>query len=226
MCGRRGRFIVLGSSGEVLPVTRSMKLAATKADSAGSIYSSCNNSESDDDDGEFLSACGSFDNNNGDETSMTAPVVDGVKAQANATATTKTTDNNHNCHDLPQKYAKEIEQLETRFTFAEKLRAALSQSLSGGSADYTASTDDDLTAGDENGSTGFVLREDSLDMEDCFSELGRMREKCWLERHVDNGLMNGGGLNNNNNPSMSSSSYSFSTNCSSELEAMYEQFSK
>lgn len=70
--GRRGRFIVLGSSGECLPVNRrTMKRqlfassSQTRTDS-NSVYSSCNSSENDDDaqvDGEekYYSARTSFD---------------------------------------------------------------------------------------------------------------------------------------------------------------------
>lgn len=211
---------MLGSSGECLPVNRSLNLATTKADSAGSIYSSCDSGS--EDEGEFLSARGSFDNNNGEATTTSSPFDNNNGPTASVIPAA--TDNNNKCHDYARKYAMEMNELETRFTFAEKLRAALSQSLSGDSVDYTASTDDDDddNVGDGNGSTGFVLREDSLDVDDCFSELARMREKSWLVRHTDNGLINSAGLKT----SMSSSSYSFSTDYSSELEEVYEQFAK
>lgn len=50
---RRGRFIVLGSSGECLPVTRAAPVVHLQEDS---LYSSCNSS-----DDEYHSANGSFD---------------------------------------------------------------------------------------------------------------------------------------------------------------------
>lgn len=217
MCGRRGRFIVLGSSGECLPVNRSGAVAAAApdahphlthmqsgADSGGSMYSSCDSGSDDDrdednDDEEYLSARGSFDNGNGSGADAERPTTKNM------------------CSDYVRKYAMELDQLENRCTFAEKLRVALSQSVSIGSDDnYTASTDDT-----DGGSTGFVLREDSLDVDDCFSELARAEEKRWLELNNATELLNGGAALK---PSASSSSYSFSTD--SELEEVYEQFSK
>lgn len=217
MCGRRGRFIVLGSSGECLPVNRTGPTGAalsapaaqphlshklSGADSGGSMYSSCDSGSdcdhNDEDDDEYLSARGSFDNGN-----------TGTDADRNA--------HQAKCPDYVRKYAMELDQLENRCAFAEKLRVALSQSLSIGSDDnYTASTDDT-----DAGSTGFVLREDSLDVDDCFSELARSEEKRWLGRNNATELLNGGAALK---PSASSSSYSFSTD--SELEEVYEQFSK
>lgn len=166
------------------------------------MYSSCDSGSdcdhNDDDDDEFLSARGSFDNGN--------------------TGTDSERDTKQRkCPDYVRKYAMELDQLENRCTFAEKLRVALSQSVSIGSDDnYTASTDDT-----DGGSTGFVLREDSLDVDDCFSELARSEEKHWLELNNTTDLLNGGAALK---PSASSSSYSFSTD--SELEEVYEQLSK
>lgn len=54
---RRGRFIVLGSSGECLPVTRST--GAQQDGQEDSLYSSCNSS-----DDEYHSANDSFDYGN------------------------------------------------------------------------------------------------------------------------------------------------------------------
>lgn len=60
MNGRRGRFIVLGSSGECLPVSR-----LNVMDSSGSLYSSCDEldelGDTDEDDEVFLSARESLD---------------------------------------------------------------------------------------------------------------------------------------------------------------------
>lgn len=67
--GRRGRFIVLGSSGECLPVNRKLKknpqsvsnAHCTRTDS-NSIYSSCNSSETESENEEkYFSAKTSFD---------------------------------------------------------------------------------------------------------------------------------------------------------------------
>lgn len=57
MNNRRGRFIVLGSSGECLPVTRST--AGIQDEQEDSLYSSCNSS-----DDEYHSANDSFDYGN------------------------------------------------------------------------------------------------------------------------------------------------------------------
>lgn len=67
--GRRGRFIVLGSSGECLPVNRRTAKRQLYASSShartdsNSIYSSCNSSENDeaDDEEKYYSARTSFD---------------------------------------------------------------------------------------------------------------------------------------------------------------------
>lgn len=67
--GRRGRFIVLGSSGECLPVNRKLKKRPTSVPNAhfirtdsNSIYSSCNSSDVEGEDEEkYFSAKTSFD---------------------------------------------------------------------------------------------------------------------------------------------------------------------
>lgn len=66
--GRRGRFIVLGSSGECLPVNRTiakrqMFAKSTNRTDSNSTYSSCNSSDGHDDVGEemYFSAKTSFD---------------------------------------------------------------------------------------------------------------------------------------------------------------------
>lgn len=68
--GRRGRFIVLGSSGECLPVNRIAakrqlfaKSSTTNRTDSNSTYSSCNSSDGNDDVGEekYYSAKTSFD---------------------------------------------------------------------------------------------------------------------------------------------------------------------
>lgn len=67
--GRRGRFIVLGSSGECLPVNRTtakrqmFAKSSTNHTDSNSTYSSCNSSDGHDDIGEemYFSARTSFD---------------------------------------------------------------------------------------------------------------------------------------------------------------------
>lgn len=65
MNGRRGRFIVLGSSGECLPVSRHLLgHHAGCSGSSGSLYSSCDEQDEfdTDDEEEYLSARESFEN--------------------------------------------------------------------------------------------------------------------------------------------------------------------
>lgn len=191
---RRGRFIVLGSSGECLPVTRKLLL---QHDSS-SLYSSCESEL-------YLSARGSFDEVDDDDS-----------------------DNDN----FAKKYCKELDTPEKRSTFAEKLRAALRQSdhqhqpYSSASTDSSyavdisisgSRTDDDGIRIRRGGSRGFVLTEEDEDF-----DVGPMtQEQRWLNRFQRK--QNGSSSSPHKNDS---SSYSFSTDYSSELEEVYEQFAK
>ncbi|KAG5866492.1 hypothetical protein JTB14_004014 [Gonioctena quinquepunctata] len=195
---RRGRFIVLGSSGECLPVTRK------PLEEEGSVYSSCGSSE-----GEFLSARTSLDDGSGDE----------------------------NYH---KRYSIDLETPERRSIFAQRLKDALRKEISSNpsSKDISSSipssseessyavgisvTGSQVNDGDIRvrrcGSTGFALQEDSLD--ESFLENSLQQEKQWIDKFKNKQSTL------NRKESNKSSEYSFSTEYSSELEEVYEQFSR
>ncbi|XP_056636959.1 uncharacterized protein LOC130901183 isoform X2 [Diorhabda carinulata] len=190
--GRRGRFIVLGSSGECLPITRHPVVE----DDSRSTYDSCESSE-----GEFLSAKTSVDDGSEDE----------------------------NFH---KRYSIDLETSERRNLFAQRLRDALRKEVSTSTpstseeSSYAVGisvTGSNLHDGDirvrRGGSTGFALKEDSL--EDNFLENSLNKEKEWIDkfRNKQSSVMN-------KKESNKSSEYSFSTEYSSELEEVYEQFSR
>lgn len=190
--GRRGRFIILGSSGECLPVNRDVVCQQTNS----SAYSSC-----DSDPDEFHSAKESFD------------------------------ESSEESDNAAEKLNKELDTPEKRKVFVERLKEALRQSST-----YTESTDssyavgisisgsqncDDAVRIRRGGSTGFVLKEDSLD-EDFYKEslehekewLNNFRNKQQQQQHLPR------------KDTSESSKFSFSTEYSSELEEIYDQFSK
>uniref|UniRef100_A0A1B0CZ63 poly(ADP-ribose) glycohydrolase n=1 Tax=Phlebotomus papatasi TaxID=29031 RepID=A0A1B0CZ63_PHLPP len=190
--GRRGRFIVLGSSGECLPVTRRSLSQCT----GSSLYSSCESS-----DDEFHSARNSVSGSDDEDD-----------------------------EEFARKYSQDLDTPEKRFSFAQKLREALQQSES-----YTESTEDSYACGisvadSKNcdnairvrraGSDGFVLQADSLD-DTFYGECLKYGDKmiCSDGQKAQNGALKSRDRRN-------SSKYSFSTELSSELEEVYEQFSK
>lgn len=189
--GRRGRFIVLGSSGEHLPVNRKYKLSETST----SQFSSCNSSLE-----EFHSAKGSIDEESDED------------------------------EGYARKYSSELDTPEGRGKFAKKLRDALqSESLSDSTDDSYAvgisiggsqTGDGDIKIKRCGGSRGFVVTEDSFD-DEFYKEAIVFEEREWINklRHKRNGTVP---LKDTND----SSKYSFSTEYSSELEEVYEQFSK
>ncbi|CAH1104562.1 unnamed protein product [Psylliodes chrysocephalus] len=185
--GRRGRFIVLGSSGECLPITRH------PMDDEKSEYDSCESSE-----GEFHSAKTSLDDTSEDE----------------------------NFH---KRYSIDLETPDKRNIFAQRLKDALRKEVSTSSSDESSYavgisvTGSNLQDRDirvkRGGSTGFALNEDSFD--DNFLENSLNQEKEWIDkfRSKQSSVLN-------RKESNRSSEYSFSTDYSSELEEVYEQFSK
>ncbi|XP_074031145.1 uncharacterized protein [Leptinotarsa decemlineata] len=186
---RRGRFIVLGSSGECLPVTR------LPLEDEESLYSSCGSSE-----GEFVSAKTSLDDGSGDE----------------------------NYH---KRYSIDLETPERRSIFAQRLKDALrkeiSSSLPSSSEGSSYAVDISVTGSGVHdpdirvrrcGSTGFALQEDSLD--ESFLENSLQQEKQWIDKFKTKQTTL------NRKESNKSSEYSFSTEYSSELEEVYEQFSR
>ncbi|GAB0099238.1 Poly(ADP-ribose) glycohydrolase [Sergentomyia squamirostris] len=192
--GRRGRFIVLGSSGECLPVTRRSLSQCTSS----SIYSSCDSS-----DDEFHSARDSV----------------------------RESDDDEDDEQFARKYTNDLDTPERRFSFAQRLREALQQSES-----YTESTEDSyacgISVGDSKncdnairvkraGSDGFVLQADSVD-DTFYDECLKYGDKMIRTDSVQNEKNGALNLQDRRN----SSKYSFSTELSSELEEVYEQFSK
>ncbi|XP_011550648.3 uncharacterized protein LOC105382460 isoform X1 [Plutella xylostella] len=191
---RRGRFIVLGSSGECLPVTRSPALSHldTQEDS---LYSSCNSS-----DDEYHSANDSFDYGSEDEGR-------GESARPNSF-----------------QFSKDFSTEERRLSFAGRLREALrreaensctttttgdwstdSSSYAVGISISGAEVNDNDIRVKRGGSVGFVLTEKET-----------MSNGNHSKRHPPMGRKETG----------NSSKYSFSTEYTSELEEVYEQFNQ
>ncbi|KAL1491111.1 hypothetical protein ABEB36_011755 [Hypothenemus hampei] len=181
---RRGRFIVLGSSGEYLPVTRRP----------------LNESSSSEED--FHSAKSSLDESSEEE----------------------------NYH---KRYSVDLDTQERRHSFAQRLKEALKRDMAAETESSNGEGEDEESsyavgisvAGSKvadcdniikvkrGGSTGFALKEDSLD--EAFLQDSLTRERQWIDRFQSKqGTL-----------SKKSSDYSFSTDYSSELEEVYEQFS-
>ncbi|XP_035430092.2 uncharacterized protein LOC118262659 isoform X8 [Spodoptera frugiperda] len=189
---RRGRFIVLGSSGECLPVTRST--GAQQDGQEDSLYSSCNSS-----DDEYHSANDSFDYGSEDEGR-------GESARPNSF-----------------QYLKELSTEERRLSFADRLREALrreaehstttstgdwstdSSSYAVGISISGAGVQDNDIRVKRGGSVGFVLTEKET-----------VSNGDPSPRHRPLGRKDTG----------NSSKYSFSTEYTSELEEVYEQFNQ
>ncbi|KAL3282245.1 hypothetical protein HHI36_005438 [Cryptolaemus montrouzieri] len=186
---RRGRFIVLGSSGECLPVTR------RPLQTMNTIYSSCNSSDE-----EFHSA--------------------------------KTSLEESEEENYQQKYSTDLDTSERRHHFAMKLKDALKKETypdtSSSSTDSNSYAVGISVVGSEvqdknikvrrEGSIGFALREESLD--ENFLKDSLQQEKKWIDKFKSKHSPT------NKKESNRSSEYSFSTEYSSELEELYEQFSK
>ncbi|XP_049698790.2 uncharacterized protein LOC110371351 isoform X3 [Helicoverpa armigera] len=189
---RRGRFIVLGSSGECLPVTRST--GGIQDGQEDSLYSSCNSS-----DDEYHSANDSFDYGSEDEGR-------GESARPNSF-----------------QYLKELSTEERRLSFADRLREALrreaehstttstgdwstdSSSYAVGISISGAEVQDNDIRVKRGGSVGFVLTEKET-----------VSNGDPSPRHRPIGRKETG----------NSSKYSFSTEYTSELEEVYEQFNQ
>lgn len=198
---RRGRFIVLGSSGECLPVNR--EYSPKSVSKAASFFANGGDGESDGDDDVFYSARNSV-NNESDSDDSRDEFFD------------------------HQRYSVELETPENRFRFAQQLKDALKleNGYTESTEDCSVDEDDygDSYAVDINvegarmndkkikirrgTSTGFILEdEDSLD--DCH-KLQRMDVKRSRMKRNKTG---------------DSSSYSFDTEAS-ELEEIYDQLAR
>ncbi|XP_021924536.1 uncharacterized protein LOC110832134 isoform X3 [Zootermopsis nevadensis] len=186
---RRGRFIVLGSSGECLPVSR-QPLGAC------SLYSSCHSTSAASE--EFHSARTSLDNED----------IESEDAR---------------------RYSAQLDTPDRRSTFAERLRDALcreTRSTSSIDSSYAVGisvTGSGLVDGDirvrRGGSRGFMLQEDSLD--DQFLRESLQQEREWIDKFQNK---RHGALSRQD--TSDSSKFSFSTEYSSELEELYEQYSR
>ncbi|XP_062528590.1 uncharacterized protein LOC101742248 isoform X3 [Bombyx mori] len=190
---RRGRFIVLGSSGECLPVTRST--GNDQDTQEDSLYSSCNSSED-----EYHSANDSFDYGSEDE------------------------GRGESAHPNSFQYNKELSTEEKRISFADKLKEALrreaedsctssntgdwstdSSSYAVGISISGAGINDNEIRIKRGGSGGFVLTDKETTVNGDLSP----RRRPLGRKDTGN-----------------SSKYSFSTEYTSELEEVYEQFNQ
>lgn len=198
---RRGRFIVLGSSGECLPVNR--EFSPKNASKAASFFANGNGDGDSDDDDVFYSARNSINHESDSD------------------------DSRDDFFDH-QRYSIELETPENRFRFAQQLKDALKleNGYTESTEDCSADEDDfdDNYAVDINiegakindkkfkikrgTSTGFIL-EDEESLEDC-QVLPRMDMKRSRMKRNKTG---------------DSSKYSFDTEAS-ELEDVYDQLSK
>ncbi|XP_023940123.1 uncharacterized protein LOC112047282 isoform X2 [Bicyclus anynana] len=188
---RRGRFIVLGSSGECLPVTRGSGLSNTQEDS---LYSSCNSS-----DDEFHSANDSFDYGSEDEGR-------GESARPNSF-----------------QYSKDLSTEERRMSFADRLREALRREAENS---CTTSTTGDWSTDSSSYAVGISIS--GAEVNDNDIRVKRGGSVGFVLTEKDN-------LENGNQPPRrllsrketgNSSKYSFSTEYTSELEEVYEQFNQ
>ncbi|XP_046976553.1 uncharacterized protein LOC124542670 isoform X1 [Vanessa cardui] len=188
---RRGRFIVLGSSGECLPVTRT---AHPNLDTQeDSLYSSCNSS-----DDEFHSANDSFDYGSEDEGR-------GESARPNSF-----------------QYSKELSTEERRISFADRLREALRREAENS---CTTSTTGDWSTDSSSYAVGISISGAEVNDNDIRVKRGGSVGFVLTEKE---------NMENGNRPPRllsrketgNSSKYSFSTEYTSELEEVYEQFNQ
>lgn len=200
---RRGRFIVLGSSGECLPVNREF---SPKNPSKAASFFANGDGESDDDDDVFYSARNSI----------------------NTESCTESDEDSRDDFFDHQRYSIELETPENRFRFAQQLKDALK--LENG---YTESTEECSVDEDEFGdnyavditvegarpndkkiqirrgtSTGFIL-EDDESLQDCQMMTRMDARRTRMKR----------------NKTSDSSKYSFDTE-ESEIEEIYDQLAK
>ncbi|CAG4923884.1 unnamed protein product [Colias eurytheme] len=191
---RRGRFIVLGSSGECLPVTRTSGLptAETQEDS---LYSSCNSS-----DDEYHSANNSFDDGGSEDEGR------GESGRPNSF-----------------QYSKELSTEERRLSFASRLREALKREAENS---CTTSTTGDWSTDSSSYAVGVSISGAGVNDNDIRVKRGGSVGFVLTEEET---------LENGNKPirrllsrkeTGNSSKYSFSTEYTSELEEVYEQFNQ
>ncbi|XP_073945723.1 uncharacterized protein isoform X2 [Choristoneura fumiferana] len=190
---RRGRFIVLGSSGECLPVTRS-PVHGQLDGQEDSLYSSCNSSDE-----EFHSANDSFDYGKyGSEDEGK-----GESARPNSF-----------------QYCKELSTEERRLSFAGRLREALQRE-----ADNSSSTTGDWSTDSSSYAVGISISGAELNDNDIRVKRGGSVGFVLTEKEtVSNGNRSPRHRPLGRKETGNSSKYSFSTEYTSELEEVYEQF--
>ncbi|XP_053600912.1 uncharacterized protein LOC128669814 isoform X1 [Plodia interpunctella] len=191
---RRGRFIVLGSSGECLPVTRGPghHNLDTQEDS---LYSSCNSS-----DDEFHSANDSFDYGGSEDEGR------GESARPNSF-----------------QYTKELSTEERRLSFADRLREALRREAENS---CTTSTTGDWSTDSSSYAVGVSISGAGINDNDIRVKRGGSVGFVLTEKET---ISNGNPSPTRRRPlgrkeTGNSSKYSFSTEYTSELEEVYEQF--
>ncbi|XP_014471645.1 PREDICTED: uncharacterized protein LOC106742842 isoform X2 [Dinoponera quadriceps] len=198
---RRNRFIVLGSSGEVLPVTR-------KSLGQMSVYSSCNSQSTD----SFHSAKETIDEEpSGEEEHR---LTKRYSAQL----------------DTPERRGTFAQRLKDALKRESTATGATSSNTSSGESSYAVGIsvsgshvcDQDIKV-KRGGSRGFVLRDETVDEE--FLKESLEAEQKWLGR-----FRQSQGPMFQRKDTSASSKYSFSTEYNSdfcsELEEVYEQLSK
>ncbi|KOB75638.1 putative H23L24.5 [Operophtera brumata] len=189
---RRGKFIVLGSSGECLPVTRPANHTDTQEDS---LYSSCNSS-----DDEFHSANDSFDYGSEDEGR-------GESARPNS------------FH-----YSKELSTEERRMSFASRLRDALRREAE---HSCTTSTTGDWSTDSSSYAVGISISGAGVNDNDIRVKRGGSVGFVLTEKEtISNGDPSPRDRPLGRKETGNSSKYSFSTEYTSELEEVYEQFNQ
>ncbi|XP_013166960.1 PREDICTED: uncharacterized protein LOC106117277 isoform X1 [Papilio xuthus] len=200
---RRGRFIVLGSSGECLPVTRSPGLINldTQEDS---LYSSCNSS-----DDEYHSANDSFDYDTIFQKDLSIPGGSedegrGESARPNSL-----------------KYYKELSTEERRQSFAERLREALRREAENS---CTTSTTGDWSTDSSSYAPGVSIPCAEPNGNEVRVKRGSSVGFVLTDKEVDNGNTSLSRRPIERKETGNSSKYSFSTEYTSELEEVYEQF--
>ncbi|XP_048004544.1 uncharacterized protein LOC125240619 isoform X3 [Leguminivora glycinivorella] len=187
---RRGRFIVLGSSGECLPVTRT----PPGRDQEDSPYSSCNSSDE-----EFHSANDSFDYGKyGSEDEGR-----GESARPNSF-----------------RYSKELSTEERRQSFAGRLREALQREAQ---PSCTSSTGD-WSSDSSSYAVGISISGAELNDNDIRVKRGGSVGFVLTEKDASNGNQSPRHCAVGRKETGNSSKYSFSTEYTSELEEVYEQF--
>lgn len=189
---RRGRFIVLGSSGECLPVTRSAPSVNLQEDS---LYSSCNSSYD-----EYHSANDSFDYGGSEDEGR------GESARPNSF-----------------QYSKELSTEERRISFAERLRSALRQEVDHSSTTSTG----DWSTDSSSYAVGISISGAGLNDNDIRVKRGGSVGFVLTDKEtISNGDPSPKHRPIGRRESGNSSKYSFSTEYTSELEEVYEQFNQ